>query len=73
MNQSTNQSPNQANLEASLQAVLKEFYNTVIIPGAEAEQLDPVELFNATVNKALGLKQQDVLDEHRSSFFTLKD
>jgi len=67
-----NQSPNQVNLETSLQALLQEFYNTVIIPGAEADQVDPVELFNATVKVALESKYQDERDEHRSSFFTLK-
>jgi hypothetical protein len=66
------QSPNQAKMETSLQAVLKEFYTNTIVPRAEAEQLDPVELFNATIKGALGLKEQDTIDERRSSFFTLK-
>ncbi|MDD1007293.1 hypothetical protein M5G27_07335 [Pseudomonas shahriarae] len=66
------QSPNQAGMEATVQAVLKEFYTNTIVPVAEAEQLDPVELFNASIKSALYLKEQDAIDEHRSSFFTLK-
>lgn len=59
-------------MEATVQTVLKEFYTNTIVPLAEAEQLDPVELFNATIKSAVYLKEQDVIDDRRSSFFILK-
>lgn len=65
-------SPNQQMLETSLQAVLQEFYTNVVVPSAEADQTDPVELFSATMKHAVALKEQELLDEHRSSFFTLE-
>lgn len=67
------QSPNQIKMETSLQAVLQEFYTNTVVPTAEAERLDPVDLFNATVKGALGLSEQEAIDARRSSFFTLKD
>lgn len=56
----------------SLRKPFRDFYNSVVVPYALAESLDPVRLFETIITRVAKDVRQDRLDEHRSSFFTIQ-